>query len=414
MTKRLLFVTSRLPWPQNSGRKVSLYHYCRGLAEVYGYEVTLFVFPEHDQPRESEGKPDFIKRVVFSAPISRLTKAMHLGGALLCGTPLQCALFASRKNKKALDALVLELAPDVIMFDMIRTAPYMKRYQSRARLVLDLDDLLSLRYKRQLLAGATKGIAGRYEGALTRPAKRLLRGTLGRLVLATEARRVARAEKRFARMADGVILVSAKEAADLNRTLGESKAVAVPTGVDIAALLPATQIKKAPRTVGFMGNLSVPANVASLDYIAREVLPLLPSDVTLEVVGYAPDALRARYADTPQISFLGEVCDLAAALGRFQAFLSPIAFGTGLKTKILDAMAAGLPVITNAVGAEGIGAANGKELFVLESAAEQALAVTACLTDSEKAAEIGAAARAFVAANFAWEHCFTAFSRAGF
>ena len=38
--KRLIFVTSRLPWPTNSGRKVSLYHYCRGLHEKYGYEIS--------------------------------------------------------------------------------------------------------------------------------------------------------------------------------------------------------------------------------------------------------------------------------------------------------------------------------------------------------------------------------------
>ena len=83
MSKRLLFVTSRLPWPVNSGRKESLYHYCRLLATHHGYEVSLFVFPEWDQPRDERDKPDFIKNVYFSHPIGGLTKCFSLFRSLI-------------------------------------------------------------------------------------------------------------------------------------------------------------------------------------------------------------------------------------------------------------------------------------------------------------------------------------------
>ncbi len=407
--KRLIFVTSRLPWPTNSGRKVSLYHYCRGLHERYGYEITLFVFPEHDQPREAADKPDFIERVVFAPPFSRREQAFHLlTKSLLGGAPLQCALYESRKSKKMLDALVGETRPDVMIFDMIRTAPYMKRYLGRVRTILDLDDLLSLRYRRQLTAPREGHIAGRYAGAMRPATRRLLCGPLGRLALKTEARRVARAEIKFSKKADGVVLVSENEAKRLNERLGESKAVAVPTGVDIRAFSAAHGVEKAPSTVGFVGNLSVAANVASLAHIAERVMPLL-GGVTLEVVGHTPAEIYARYGQNPQIRLLGEVEDLPSTLGRWQAFLSPIAFGTGLKTKILEAMAAGLPVVTNAVGAEGLGATDGTHFLLAEDGGTQAAALCRLLEDPYRAALMGRCAAEFAATHYAWEKCFRTF-----
>lgn len=307
-----------------------------------------------------------------------------------------------------LDALALEIKPDVMVFDMIRTAPYMKRYLGRVRAILDLDDLLSERYRRQLTVPREGHIAGRYAGAMRPATRRLLRGSLGRLVLRTEARRVARAEIKFSKKADGVVLVSENEAKRLNERLGESKAVAVPTGVDIPAFSTAHGVTKAPLTVGFVGNLSVAANAASLAHIAERVMPLL-GGVTLEVVGHAPDDIRARYAEHPQIRLLGEVENLPAALGRWQALLAPIAFGTGLKTKILEAMAAGLPVVTNAVGAEGLGAEDGTHFLLAEDEATQAAAVRRLLESPEKAVLIGKCAAEFTAAHYAWETCFQAF-----
>lgn len=412
--KRLIFVTSRLPWPTNSGRKVSLYHYCRGLHEQYGYEITLFVFPEHDQPRRVTDKPAFISRVEFAAPFSRTEQCKNLlTKGLFGGAPLQCALFESRKSKRLLDRLVEEIKPTVMVFDMIRLAPYMKRYQGKTKCILDLDDLLSVRYRRQLTTPYEGNIAGRYAGALRPSTRRLLGGWLGHVILKTEARRVARAEIKMARKADGVILVSEKEAARLNKMLGENKAVAVPTGVDIAAFSVAKSISKKENTVGFVGNLSVAANAASLAYIAENILPLL-AGVTLEVVGYTPDDIRSKYASNPQISLQGEVENLPAVLGTWQALLAPIAFGTGLKTKILEAMAAGLPTVTNAVGAEGIGATDGTHLLLAETAEAQAAAVRRLLEKKELATAIGNAAGTFTETHYAWEKCFQAFEALNF
>lgn len=411
MSKRLLFVTSRLPWPANSGRKVSLYHYCRGLSEKYGYEIALFVFPEWDQPRTPEGTPPFVREVRFAAPIGALTKGANLvGRAGLCGEPLQCALYYSRKNRRLLRAFVNDFAPDVMLFDMIRLAPYMKDFCGKVRCLLDLDDLLSVRYARQLAAFDNRaGIAGRYAGGMNRFAEKLLcHGRLGRLILGSEQKRLQRAEIRYANAADGVILVSEKETARLNARLKKPLAVTVPTGVDMAAF-DAVSPKKSPRTMGLVGNFSVAANLASLEGIVRDILPHLKRPYRFEVVGAVPDEVRARFAAVENLVFLGEVEELARVMKTWQLSLCPIAFGTGLKTKILEAMAAALPVLTNGVGAEGINATHGREIFVLNDQKALASTANALLDDPVLCREVGEAARAFAAAHFSWEHAFGAF-----
>ena len=410
MSKRLLFVTSRLPWPKNSGRKVSLYHYCRGLCEQYGYEIALFVFPEWDQPRNAADKPAFISEVRFAAPISRARKAVNLAASALSGKPLQAALYQSPENRRLLEKHVADFKPDVILFDMIRLAPYMHDFKGKVRCILDLDDLLSVRYARQLSA-LDKGtsIAGHYAGGMSPTAERLLcRGRIGRMILKSEQKRLARWEVRYAKDADGVILVSEAEATALNQRLGAPRAVAVPMGVDMAAFAPC-DTKKRARTFGFVGNLHVAANVSSLQYITEHILPSLAAPFCFEVAGPVPDEVRARFEGITGLSFLGEVKDLAPVMHTWQFSLCPIVFGSGIKTKILETMAAELPVITNTVGSECINAPHGKSIFVHDDPTALANTANELLDNPERCREIGKNAAAFVGESFAWEHIFHAF-----
>lgn len=405
MMKKLLFVTSRLPWPVNSGRKESLYHYCRLLATHHGYEVSLFVFPEWDQPRDAAGKPDFIKNVYFAHPIGKWTKGASLFSALLSRkTPFQCALYHSRKNERALQEMVERESPDVVIFDMIRTAPYMRAVGERARVILDLDDLLSVRYERQLAAfDKGMGIAGRYAGGMSRSMERLLcHGRIGKMILGAEQRRVARAEILYTNKSAGAILVSDVEAKKFAERV-QVPVVSIPIGVDVAALAPKGTPEKAPHVMGFIGNLSVEANLASLTHIVKSILPHTPEETLLEVVGHVPPAVREALSGEPRLRLLGEVGELAPVLHRWHLMLSPIAFGSGIKTKILTAMAAGLPVVTNDLGAEGIAAKNGEEIIVENDLAAEIAATNDLLENEARAREIGAAAHLFAKKHFDWE-----------
>ncbi len=421
MGKPLLFVTSRLPFPPNSGRKVSLYHYCRGLA-ARGYDVYLYVFPEWDQKRSDAEKPDFIREVRFAAPVGKLRRVVNLFfKSLLGGAPLQCALFDSPQNRRAIRAYAKEIGAEVVITDMVRLAPYFRAVRSLScRKIADLDDLLSLRYARQKESASGADAAGHFAGNMPSFLRKCNCGALGKLILGTEARRVRRAEKRYARLYDAVILVSEREADLLNAWIGEKKAFAVPMGVD-ADYFAALPQEKDPAAIGekpldgiaFVGNLHVAANQDSLRFLAREVLPLMKNTSPIRLIGPVPDEIRAEFSDLPRLVFVGEVPDLRPAVKKNAVSLLPVSYGSGIKTKVLESMAMGVPVVTNPVGAENIDAVPGEHFFVENSPAALADRVDELLGDPEKRRAIAKNAAALVREKYDWGSIFERFSDVG-
>ena len=78
MPKKLLFLTSRLPYPPTSGRKNCLYHYCKYLHDVYGFEIVTASFLEEGDQALIEKKPDFIAKVHILRNPSLKSKVKNL------------------------------------------------------------------------------------------------------------------------------------------------------------------------------------------------------------------------------------------------------------------------------------------------------------------------------------------------
>jgi glycosyltransferase involved in cell wall biosynthesis len=93
---------------------------------------------------------------------------------------------------------------------------------------------------------------------------------------------------------------------------------------------------------------------------------------------------------------------VAPYLSRASVTVIPLRSGGGTRLKILEAMAAGLPVVTTCVGAEGLELASGVEAVVSDSMAELASATVQLLGDSERAIALAAAGRARVEEDYGW------------
>ena len=123
--KKVLFVTSRLIYPVNDGRKVVLYNYCKGLAEQHKCEVRLFSLL--DKNEETPEQPNFIKKVYKAKTPSKFEKISNLvyKSFILNKWPLQVSLYYSKKSKQYLDQVIKEYEPDIVIADMARTAEYL-------------------------------------------------------------------------------------------------------------------------------------------------------------------------------------------------------------------------------------------------------------------------------------------------
>lgn len=413
ITKKLLFVTTRRFWPTDSGHKVVLYYYCRGLHQKLGYEIFLYCFLEADQNEDNDDKPDFIHEVKYAHNVSLIEITKNILSKTLSkdGWPIQCSLYYSKLNEKKIREYCEDIKPDVIITDMLRLAPYIEAFKDmECKKILDLDDLLSKRYSRQLInLNNDTNIAGQYGKRLPGFLNIFLKGKVKKYVLKYEAQKCRKAEILFARLYDSVILISEVEKEYFNQVLGENRAYTVTMGCDYQFFSESVGVEKVNNTLSFVGNFEWPANIDSLDYIANQIMPLIKTEVTLLVVGKCPNEIMQKYSENKNIKFTGRVNDLREYVTSTKVFIAPILYGSGIKTKIVEAMVMGMPVITNSVGAEGLNVQDGIELFVIDSPEKMAEKVDELLNNESELKRIGEKAQKYAKDNLDWTQIYQKF-----
>jgi glycosyltransferase involved in cell wall biosynthesis len=173
-------------------------------------------------------------------------------------------------------------------------------------------------------------------------------------------------------------------------------------GIDVARY-EFHQDGREPDTMLFVGNFKHPPNQSALEWFAREVLPKVrecrPRARLIAVGAQAPEGFRESLAG-PGVEFVGAVEDIREAMARYAVFLAPILSGSGVRVKLLEAFAAGIPVVSTALGAEGLTADSGQIAWIADDAEGFAAGVLHLLEDPQAAAELAARARAEVEAHW--------------
>lgn len=223
-----------------------------------------------------------------------------------------------------------------------------------------------------------------------------------RAVWALEGRRWREFDRRVMRAADLVITPSAESAAWLGALAPATALGVVGTGAQARAM--STPVE-ARRDVAFVGWMRYHANVDAVRWFARECWPALRrrfADSTFRIVGRepGPEVLRLAGRD---VRVTGEVPDVAEALEGVRVGVVPLWSGMGVKTKTLEMLGMGLPVVSTPAGAEGLRAGPDDGLVVARTAAEFVDAVAALLGDAATATRLGEAARAYVGREHSWE-----------
>ncbi len=123
----------------------------------------------------------------------------------------------------------------------------------------------------------------------------------------------------------------------------------------------------------------------------------------MRIVGVRPKAAVPQLRALDGVEVAGDVPDMATELERAAVSVLPVFSGSGLKNKVLEAFATGLPVVTNALGMQGVeGAAPGREYLAAEGARDIAAAAR-LLEDPSERRRLASSARAVVEARYSWE-----------
>jgi len=155
----------------------------------------------------------------------------------------------------------------------------------------------------------------------------------------------------------------------------------------------------------FVGNFNHPPNVDAIHYFVREVFPLITTvipDITLTIVGNNPPK-EITALDGPRIRVTGYVPSTEPYLRNARVSIVPLRYGAGMKGKIGEAMAHGLPVVTTSIGAEGMGLVHGQTALIADTPREFADAVLALYDDERAWERIAADARQFLRDHYSVE-----------
>ncbi len=182
--------------------------------------------------------------------------------------------------------------------------------------------------------------------------------------------------------------VSREDAALIRDQFGAACVDVVENGVDTAFFQP-DRSQRQPGQILFLGSLDWRPNLDAVDQMLSKVLPAVQaqqSSARLCLVGRnPPDALLRRVNATPGVELHANVPDVRPFLARSALMVVPLRIGGGSRLKILEAFAAGLPVISTRIGAEGLNVEDGVHLTVVEDIEGMASEIVAKLDKSHAA-----------------------------
>jgi glycosyltransferase involved in cell wall biosynthesis len=226
-----------------------------------------------------------------------------------------------------------------------------------------------------------------------------------------QAARMLDFERRSCRAAAHVIAVSPVDA-DLMKSMFQIPHVSeIPTGVDIEGFCPPASSPQVADLV-FVGAMDWLPNIDGVLYFVREILPLIRKhkpDCSLAIVGRTPAPEISALASDPLIRVTGTVPDVRPYFWGSSISIVPLRIGGGTRLKIYEAMAAKIPVVSTATGAEGLAVSCPENIRLADTPEDFGQECLALLDDANERGRMAAAGWTLVSSNFSWDRVAASF-----
>ncbi|MBS1831643.1 MAG: glycosyltransferase, partial [Acidobacteria bacterium] len=225
-----------------------------------------------------------------------------------------------------------------------------------------------------------------------------------KLVAKRTAQLLRRTEIELLRTCPAHTVASEREREELLRTVPGARVEVIPNGIDVAHFSVAGGDAEPRKSLLFVGSMDYHANIDAVQWFAAEgwgPLSARHSDMEFVVVGRSPHA-SVRALAGGRLRVTGTVDDVRPYYGQAFAVAVPLRVGSGTRLKILEAMAAGVPVVSTRLGAEGIDAEHGRDILIADTPAEMVDALSLLYRDAELRARLSQGGRKLVADHYDW------------
>ena len=331
---RVLFLTHRVPYAPNRGDRTRAYHILRYF-KAAGVPVCLVALA-HDHAEAAAAAT--LSELVDAAHVVRVTRSRNLvKAALQLGTdrPLTHALLDSPRMESVLHRVRREWRPDVVLAFCSGMARFAMAPPLRGLpFVVDMVDVDS--FKWEALAEQVHGVR--------------------RWLYRREARLLRRFEAEATRAARATLVVSPREGEALRSLDSAFAPLVLPVGVDVDAFRNPGGPATAPEIV-FTGVFSYEPNEHGALWLIDHVWPLVRDrhpEAHLTLVGMGPGRTLMNRAARAGVEVTGAVDDVRPFLWRASVAVAPLATARGVQTKVLEAVAAGLPVVVTSAVHDGL------------------------------------------------------------
>ena len=285
--------------------------------------------------------------------------------------------FRSSDFDRQARAAIERIGPDVVLVQFPQMAQYRAVASDRA-IVLDVQDAFSVSQWRRVLSGG---------------------GAIDRLIRTLGWWGWVRYERRHYPGYDVLMTLSEQDRQGLTLFTPQLAPVVIPPLVPMAAYEPQAREEGVPGgdRIGFVGAFNHSPNVEAVQFLLSSIWPRVLAErpnAELHIAGrgLAPDVVRG----AQRVTYHGFVDDLSGFLRMVDVVLAPLRSGGGVKIKVLEAMAAGRPVVATSIGAEGIAGEDGVHFIVRDTPAQITAAVLDLLADDAARTSIGINAAALV------------------
>jgi polysaccharide biosynthesis protein PslH len=344
---RILLLSPRQCWPPHSGAKLRTFHAARALGRRS--DLTHLFFAESGATTPTAQDLPFCRRLV-PVPSPERFSPSQIARGFLGRWPLPILHYVSSEMKAALASLMARERFDLLYLDGIHMAPYaaILRELSPAPIVYDWHNIES-------------EVMRRYAADTPSPARKLY--------AAVTAWRLAALEKRILRDALGHFVCSERERRKLQRIAPEARIAVIENGVDTRYFREAGGVCDRRRIL-YVGHMAYHANAQAAISFTRDIWPALRERFPswrLTLAGSNPAPAVIALGAEKNVEVTGAVPDLRPYYREAVAAIVPLRVGGGTRLKILEAMAAGVPVVSTRIGAEGLPVTPGADLLIADA-----------------------------------------------